>query len=236
MSGKCRFLASMYTAHSQAEDAVVLPALQAKLDLPTEAYTMDHEHEGAMLQELEVTIARMQACEDREQMLPQVREVRRMCVSLLACLKQHVRAEEESLWPLFVEHFTHDEQQLLVGEILGRTGAEVMSSMLPWVARSCTEEEEERMYQAVRDASRNTMFGKWLEAVTRGGGHTGVNTSPEGSPQERGHPEPPSLSPVQSFPLASIAGLQLDEPRSGPGSDSVRQGGGDWEKLDSAAE
>ena len=42
-----------------------------------------------------------------------------------------------------------------------------MSYMLPWVARSCTEEETERMYLAIGNASRNTMFSKWLQAVQR---------------------------------------------------------------------
>lgn len=36
------------------------------------------------------------------------------------------RAEEAELWPLFGEHFTLQEQQHLVGIIIGRTGAEVL--------------------------------------------------------------------------------------------------------------
>ena len=43
------------------------------------------------------------------------------------------QAEERELWPLFAENFTSEEQERLVGVIIGRTGAEVMQSLLPWV-------------------------------------------------------------------------------------------------------
>lgn len=43
------------------------------------------------------------------------------------------QAEERELWPLFAENFTVEEQERLVGVIIGRTGAEVMQSLLPWV-------------------------------------------------------------------------------------------------------
>jgi hypothetical protein len=45
-----------------------------------------------------------------------------LCVALLLLL----RAEEAELWPLFSEHFSVQEQQHLVGIIIGRTGAEVL--------------------------------------------------------------------------------------------------------------
>ena len=34
---------------------------------------------------------------------------------------------------MFAEHFTEQEQEHLVGQIVGRTGAEVLQAMLPWV-------------------------------------------------------------------------------------------------------
>ncbi len=47
--------------------------------------------------------------------------------------RPQVRAEEQELWPLFAENFSEAEQQHLVGVIVGRTGAEVLQAMLPWV-------------------------------------------------------------------------------------------------------
>lgn len=60
-------------------------------------------------------------------------QLQRMCAAMRANLEQHVRAEEQELWPLFAEHFTTQEQEDLVGLIIGRTGAEVLQAMLPWV-------------------------------------------------------------------------------------------------------
>lgn len=48
-------------------------------------------------------------------------------------MRLQVRAEEQELWPLFAENFSEAEQQHLVGVIVGRTGAEVLQAMLPWV-------------------------------------------------------------------------------------------------------
>ena len=50
-----------------------------------------------------------------------------------AAMCMQVRAEEQELWPLFAENFSEAEQQHLVGVIVGRTGAEVLQAMLPWV-------------------------------------------------------------------------------------------------------
>ena len=50
-----------------------------------------------------------------------------------AAARAQVRAEEQELWPLFAENFSEAEQQHLVGVIVGRTGAEVLQAMLPWV-------------------------------------------------------------------------------------------------------
>ena len=60
-------------------------------------------------------------------------QLQRMCAAMRATLEQHVKAEEHELWPLFNEHFTVEEQQHIVGMIIGRSGAEVLQTMLPWI-------------------------------------------------------------------------------------------------------
>lgn len=60
--------------------------------------------------------------------------VRRMCAAVRASLETHIRGEERELWPLFSEHFSVDEQQYLVGVIIGRTGAQVLQALLPWIS------------------------------------------------------------------------------------------------------
>lgn len=51
---------------------------------------------------------------------------------LLCCTPPYL-AEERQLWPLFAEHFSAEEQEALIGQIIGQTGAEVLHSMLSWV-------------------------------------------------------------------------------------------------------
>lgn len=58
----------------------------------------------------------------------------RKCAAMRAILETHVRAEETELWPLFAEHFLVEEQHKLIGAIVGRTGAEVMQTMVSWVS------------------------------------------------------------------------------------------------------
>ena len=65
-------------------------------------------------------------------------QLHRMCAAMRATLEQHVRAEEHELWPLFNEHFTVEEQQHIVGMIIGRSGAEVLQAMLPWITGVCS--------------------------------------------------------------------------------------------------
>lgn len=60
-------------------------------------------------------------------------QLRRMCAGIRASLETHVRAEESELWPLFAEHFSVAEQQYLVGLVIGRTGAQVLQTLIPWV-------------------------------------------------------------------------------------------------------
>ncbi|MFS8022409.1 putative HAD-like superfamily protein [Helianthus anomalus] len=60
-------------------------------------------------------------------------KVQGMCKSIRVTLDQHILREELELWLLFDMHFSIEEQDKLVGRIIGTTGAEVLQSMLPWV-------------------------------------------------------------------------------------------------------
>lgn len=61
-------------------------------------------------------------------------QLQRVCAAMRATLHEHVKAEEQELWPLFAENFTVEEQEDIVGIIIGRTGAEVLQAMLPWIS------------------------------------------------------------------------------------------------------
>jgi zinc finger-like protein len=111
------------------------------------------------------------------------RRLQAACVAVRVCLVTHVAREEAELWPLFEKHFTPAEQGRLVGLIIGRTGAEVLQSMLSWQRKALTEEEKAAMLGSMRDASRNTRFASWLETWwsseenAAGGGSGGANNA-----------------------------------------------------------
>ena len=97
------------------------------------------------------------------------RRLQAACAAVRVCLETHVAREEAELWPLFVKHFSASEQGRLVGLIIGRTGAEVLQSMLSWQRKALTEEERVAMLETMRDATRgNTRFESWLETWWHG--------------------------------------------------------------------
>ena len=157
------------------------------------SYTLDHEHEAELFVEVDACLRdlrehaglagdeggvdgekvhdAMEAKCSNRRMDPKTRaaimEVERRlqaaCVAVKVCLETHVAREEAELWPLFEKHFTSAEQGRLVGLIIGRTGAEVLQSMLSWQRNALTEEEKAAMIGSMRDASKNTRFASWLE-------------------------------------------------------------------------
>nr|PNR27802.1 hypothetical protein PHYPA_029954 [Physcomitrium patens] len=151
--GRFQFLWGLYRAHSNAEDDIVFPALEAKeaLHNVSHSYTIDHKQEEQLFKDIaEVRIL--------------ANKLQRMCKSIKISLDHHVTREEEELWPLFDVHFSIEEQDEIVGRIIGTTGAEVLQSMLPWVTTALTEDEQNIMMDTLRQATRNTMFDKWLRA------------------------------------------------------------------------
>ena len=93
---------------------------------------------------------------DHAAVLEVERRLQGACVAVRTCLETHVAMEEAELWPLFESHFTVSEQARLVGLIIGRTGAEVLQSLLSWQRKALTEKEKAAMIGSMRDASRNT--------------------------------------------------------------------------------
>ena len=170
LDGRFQFLRGIYRAHSKAEDEIVFPALEAKeaLHNVSHAYTLDHEQEEQLFHDLAGVISKVKSSSSMQDVRSLSLQLRRMCAAVRASLETHVRAEEAELWPLFSEHFTMEEQQHLVGVIIGRTGAEVLQALLPWVTGSFSDEEREAMMDSLREATKNTMFDQWLDAIQTG--------------------------------------------------------------------
>lgn len=183
-SGRFRLLWGLYRAHSNAEDDIVFPALESKETLHnvSHSYTLDHKQEEKLFEDISSTLSEL--CElnqnlnrktlDRHASRSEsnssdlrnynelATKVQGMCKSIRVTLDQHILNEELELWPLFDSHFSVEEQDKLVGRIIGTTGAEVLQSMLPWVTSALTQEEQNKMMDTWKQATKNTMFSEWL--------------------------------------------------------------------------
>jgi zinc finger-like protein len=91
-----------------------------------------------------------------------VNDIQQACVAMRVSMETHVAKEEAELWPLFEKHFSFEEQEKIVGQIIGRTGAEVLRSMLIWVRDALNEDEREGMISSMRHATQNTHFAQWM--------------------------------------------------------------------------
>lgn len=89
--------------------------------------------------------------------------VRRMCAAVRASLETHIRAEEAELWPLFTEHFSTEEQQYLVGVIIGRTGAQVCER--PRFRWGVVRGEGAECVRLLVGSYRGLACGRWLSVI-----------------------------------------------------------------------
>lgn len=188
-SGRFRLLRGLYRAHSNAEDDIVFPALESKeaLHNVSHSYTLDHKQEEKLFEDISIVLSEFsqvhgnlslstsseRACvkhsssslDDTDWIQKHnelATKLQGMCKSIRVTLDQHVFREELELWPLFDKHFSVEEQNKIVGRIIGTTGAEVLQSMLPWVTSALTQEEQNKMMDTWRQATKNTMFNEWL--------------------------------------------------------------------------
>ncbi|KAM7267883.1 hypothetical protein ACFE04_010049 [Oxalis oulophora] len=185
--GRFRLLWGLYRAHSNAEDDIVFPALESKeaLHNVSHSYTLDHKQEeklfediSSVLNELSQILETIQRTHKPDDLTTQADSMRKykelatklqgMCKSIKVSLDQHIYREELELWPLFSRHFSVAEQDKIVGRIIGTTGAEVLQSMLPWVTSALTQDEQDKMMDTWKQATKNTMFNEWLSECWKG--------------------------------------------------------------------
>ncbi|XP_078164190.1 zinc finger protein BRUTUS-like isoform X1 [Carex rostrata] len=174
--GRFRILWGLYKAHSTADDNIVFPALESKeaLHNVSHSYTLDHKQEEELFQNINDSLLELSTLlHDKgsssnhsgwaRQHSELVTRLQWMCKSMRVTLSNHVLREDMELWPLFDKHFNMEEQDKLVGRIIGTTCAEVLQSMLPWVTSAVTAEEQDKIVDTWRQAAKNTMFSDWLD-------------------------------------------------------------------------
>jgi len=175
IDGRFVFLRGVYEAHSMSEDDIVFPALEAKSALHnvSHSYTLDHKQEAELMHDIVTLIGEMRASFTGDGKAKGFREglvesLQQACVAMRVSLETHVAKEESELWPLFEKHFSFEEQEKIVGQIIGRTGAEVLRSMLSWVRNALNDNEREGMISSMRHATQNTRFAQWLNTWYEG--------------------------------------------------------------------
>ncbi|KAG8366638.1 hypothetical protein BUALT_Bualt17G0100500 [Buddleja alternifolia] len=193
-TGRFRLLWGLYRAHSNAEDDIVFPALESKETLHnvSHSYTLDHKQEEELFEDISSALAQLSQlhgnlsannvvgnggenisgslvpADSLKKYNELATKIQGMCKSIKVTLDHHVMREEVELWPLFDRHFSVEEQDKLVGRIIGTTGAEVLQSMLPWVTSALTQEEQNKMMDTWKHATKNTMFSEWLNEWWQG--------------------------------------------------------------------
>ncbi|KAL6178124.1 hypothetical protein ACLB2K_049643 [Fragaria x ananassa] len=168
----------LHQIHSEAEDEVAFPALEAKGKCQniSQSYTMDHKLEVERFQKISLILDEMSKLyfsvsmadsNTMDQMSPKLYQLcmrlHGMCKSICKLLTDHINREEVELWPLFKECFSIEEQERIVACILGRTEAKVLQDMIPWLMESLTPEEQHAMISIWCQVTRNTMFDEWLK-------------------------------------------------------------------------
>ncbi|KAG6752916.1 hypothetical protein POTOM_042957 [Populus tomentosa] len=206
--GRFRLLWGLYRAHSNAEDEIVFPALESKeaLHNVSHSYTLDHKQEEKLFEDISFVLSELSHLHENLQKFQVMEDpsgttfehsighlddymgkynvlatkIQWMCKSIRVTLDQHINREELELWPLFDRHFSIQEQDRLVGCIIGTTGAEVLQSMLPWVTSALTQDEQNKMMDTWKQATRNTMFNEWLNECWKEASASLVQTEPSG--------------------------------------------------------
>ncbi|OVA09101.1 zinc finger protein [Macleaya cordata] len=190
----------LYQFHSDSEDKIAFPALEAmgKLQNISHSYSIDHKLEKELfsnistilyeISELHVALpAETSSVLDGrlDQRFLNYRQLcmklHGMCKTMCTALGKHVYHEEIELWPLFTECFSYEEQEKIIGCMLGRTRAEILQVMLPWLMASLTPGEQHGMMLMWRKATKNTMFNEWLAEWWEGMAEHGITAAKEES-------------------------------------------------------
>lgn len=145
LSERCRFLRAMYKHHCDAEDEVIFPALDIRVKNVARTYSLEHEGEGILFDQL-FELLNSQTQNEEHYM----RELASCVGALQTSISQHLSKEEEQVFPLLIEKFFFDEQASLVWQFLCSIPVNMMAEFLPWFSSSVSPEEYEDMLECLR--------------------------------------------------------------------------------------
>lgn len=160
----------LHKIHSDAEDEIAFPALEAKeiIQNSSHSYSIDHKMDAEYFNRISYVLEQISelyysgSSQDMLMCRQLCAKLHSMCKGMNKMLSDHMAHEEIDLWPLFTEHLSLKEQEKIIGCILGRTRAETLQEMIPWIMASLTVEEQNSLMSLWRKATKNTMFDQWL--------------------------------------------------------------------------
>ncbi|KAL8118259.1 zinc finger protein BRUTUS-like At1g74770 [Apium graveolens] len=172
-----------YQIHSDSEDNIAFPALEAKGNFQniSHSYSIDHKLEGEQFIKIsnildEISKLHTYSNADADALGHQEPKygqlcvkLHDMCISMHKVLCDHIDHEEIELLPLYRENFSAEEQLKITGNMLGRMRAESLKEIIPWLVASLTYEEQHAMMSLWRKATKNTKFDEWLREWWEGG-------------------------------------------------------------------
>lgn len=146
----------LHRIHSETEDEIVFPALEAKNNVKniSLSYTIDHRFEVEQFNkiscildkmfDLHFSVSSFETNNWEQRILKHhqlCRKLQELCKSMHKLLSDHMKREEIEIWHSIREYFSNKEQIKIVGCMLGRIKAETLQDMIPWLMTSLTPRE-----------------------------------------------------------------------------------------------
>lgn len=160
-----RFLEQVYKYHSSIEDEVLYPALDSKVRNVTLAYSVEHEDEEYLLEELSSILSNEDFAKNPLHGELAHRVARKM-EEVHTTLKKHLEKEEEQLLPLLQKHFSINEQAGLVVQFFCCIPYSAIKPMIEWLLQSLSEDEKKyllnQVKEVIKDSCLKSMVDGWV--------------------------------------------------------------------------
>ncbi|KAG6403985.1 hypothetical protein SASPL_136219 [Salvia splendens] len=182
-------LRTIYQIHSDSEDEIAFPALESKEALHniSQSYSLDHElgskyftKTSIILEEISELHDQQGSNETRARLDKLFLEIHRNCLSMCKVLCDHMYREEVEIFPLFRESFSVDEEEKIIGRMLGTMGAEMLKKVITWLMAHLITVEQQAMVSIWLKVAKNTKFDEWLREWWEGMAEHAVSRVEEG--------------------------------------------------------
>ncbi|CAI9112382.1 OLC1v1012828C2 [Oldenlandia corymbosa var. corymbosa] len=167
-----QLLQFFYDVHIMWEDEVIFPALESKgkLKSTTHYYTAHDQLDTEQFKKVSLIVYKLSDLLDNpvttgltNQKCHQLYlELHEACLCMQKVICEHIHHEEIELRPLFARYFSIEEQETIIGRMLGRTGAETLTRIIPWLMSLLEEDEWQGLLSLWRKATKMTNFDEWL--------------------------------------------------------------------------